>query len=57
MFLDSNDNWNKSGMSVGEIDELYVECLTDHLSSFTMVILDAKVKKKLPIKIQNLLST
>ena len=43
-------------MSVGEITEEYVECLTDHLSSFTMVILDAEVERNFPITILNLLS-
>ena len=36
--------WDKTGMGVGRIDRGNIECLTDHLSSFTMVIvLDAKV--------------
>ena len=35
--------WDKTGMGVGRIDRGNIECLTDHLSSFTMVVLDAKV--------------
>ena len=30
-------------MTVGSIDGENIECLTDHLSSFTMVVLDAEV--------------
>ena len=44
LFLDSDGYWNESGMSVGEINDVeYIECLSDHLSSFTVVILDAEV--------------
>jgi hypothetical protein len=32
--------WNKKGIHVGRIDGKNIECLTDHLSSFSMVVLD-----------------
>jgi hypothetical protein len=34
--------WNHKGMQVGRIGG-NIECLTNHLSSFTMVVLDAEV--------------
>ncbi|CAB4006432.1 Hypothetical predicted protein, partial [Paramuricea clavata] len=34
--------WNNKGMQVGRIGG-NIECLTNHLSSFTMVVLDAEV--------------
>jgi hypothetical protein len=36
--------WNIEGMRVGRIDDGNIECLTDHLSSFTMVVLDVDAK-------------
>ena len=34
--------WNHKGMQVGRIGG-NIECLTNHLSSFTMVVLNAEV--------------
>ena len=44
LFMESDGYWNESGMSVGEVNDEYIECLSDHLSSFTVVILDAEVR-------------
>lgn len=35
--------WNTTGMSVGLIEEDSVECITNHLTSFAIVIFDAEV--------------
>ncbi|CAB3997870.1 adhesion G- coupled receptor D1-like [Paramuricea clavata] len=40
LFLDGNQ-WNKTGTEVGSIEGENIECLTNHLSSFTMVVLKA----------------
>ncbi|CAB4020038.1 adhesion G- coupled receptor D1-like, partial [Paramuricea clavata] len=44
LFLDG-DKWNTTGMTVGSIDGENIECFTNHLSSFTMVVLDAEVSQ------------
>ena len=40
--MDGNQ-WNKTGTEVGSIEGENIECLTNHLSSFTMVVLEGKV--------------
>jgi hypothetical protein len=42
LFLDGN-HWNETGMNVGSIEGENIECLTNHLSSFTMVVVERKV--------------
>ncbi len=46
LFLDGV-KWSKDGMKVGSIDGKNVECLTDHLSTFTMVVLPDHAKVNL----------
>ena len=48
LFLDG-DNWSDKNMSVGSVNEDSITCLTNHLSSFTMVILPrtGKVDRRL----------
>jgi hypothetical protein len=36
--------WSSEGMAVGKIDGGNIECLADHLTSFTMVVLDNGAK-------------
>jgi hypothetical protein len=42
LFLDGV-KWSNEGTDVGSIVGENIECLTDHLSSFTMVVLDEEV--------------
>jgi hypothetical protein len=42
MFLDGIE-WSNEGMKLGSTDQESVECVTNHLSSFAMVVLDAEV--------------
>jgi chemotaxis receptor (MCP) glutamine deamidase CheD len=35
--------WNNKGMNARSIGDKNIECITDHLSSFTMVVLNAEV--------------
>jgi hypothetical protein len=39
--LDDDDKWNRAGMNVGSIDGENIECVSSHLSTFTMVLLKA----------------
>ena len=41
LFLDNNTEWNRTGMEVGSIDGETIECLTNHLSTFTVVLVEA----------------
>jgi hypothetical protein len=43
IFLDGNQ-WSKRGIGNGVHDDKTAECITNHLTSFSMVVLDAKVK-------------
>jgi hypothetical protein len=43
IFLDGNQ-WSKRGIGSGVHDDKTAECITNHLTSFSMVVLDAKVK-------------
>jgi hypothetical protein len=46
LFLDIENGWVNEGMEVGSIDSDTIECRTDHLSTFTVVLLDPKVNHK-----------
>ena len=39
--MDDDDKWNRTGMNVGSIDGEIIECVSTHLSTFTMVLLKA----------------
>ncbi|CAB4024627.1 adhesion G- coupled receptor D1-like isoform X2, partial [Paramuricea clavata] len=49
LFLDG-DRWSTTGMTVGSIEEEYIECLTNHLSSFTMVVLELSESDNVALK-------
>ena len=36
--------WSKKGLETGSFTEETVECITNHLTSFAVVVLDAEVK-------------
>ncbi|CAB4022920.1 adhesion G- coupled receptor D1-like [Paramuricea clavata] len=44
MFLDGIE-WSNEGMKLGSTDQESVECVTNHLSSFAMVVLDAESRE------------
>jgi hypothetical protein len=46
LFLDIENGWVNEGMEVDSIDGDTIECRTDHLSTFTVVLLDPKVNHK-----------
>jgi hypothetical protein len=45
LFLDDNEEWSTTGMEVGSIDGDTIECLTNHLSTFTVVLMEADTTK------------
>ena len=42
-FLDDDDKWNETGMEVHWIDEEDIICSTDHLSTFTVIVVADEV--------------
>ena len=43
MFLDGS-YWSMNGMKIGLTNDKTVECITNHLTSFSMAVLNAPVK-------------
>ncbi|XP_028391918.1 uncharacterized protein LOC114516590 [Dendronephthya gigantea] len=46
MFLDGKKEWSQRGLTSGQINDKSVECFTNHLTSFSMVIVDAELDEE-----------